>query len=151
MPETCCGELASTLEGLFREGGLTLEPVFREPLRVNVDRGQLGRAMRNLLVNAVQHTPSGGTVRLGAQRTAAGVEIRVTDEGPGIATDDLPHIFERFYRADRSRGAAEGGPAGSGIGLTIARELLAANGATIRVEETGDQGTTFLVVIPAGA
>lgn len=144
-------ELASTLDGLFRERGVVLEPVVADPLRVTVDRGQLGRALRNLVVNAVQHTPSGGTVRLGARRTAAGVEIRVTDEGPGIATGDLPHIFERFYRADRSRGVAEGGPAGSGIGLTIARELLAANGATIRVEETGDQGTTFLVVIPAGA
>ena len=144
-------ELASTLDGLFRERGVALEPVFGEPLPVNVDRGQLGRSLRNLVVNAVQHTPSGGKVRLGAQRTAAGVEIRVTDEGGGIATEDLPHIFERFYRADRSRGAADGGPAGSGIGLTIARELLAANGATIRVEETGDQGTTFLVVIPGGA
>ena len=144
-------ELASTLDSLFHERGVALEPVFGEPLPVNVDRGHLGRALRNLVVNAVQHTPSGGKVWLRAQRTAAGVEIRVTDEGPGIATDDLPHIFERFYRADRSRGLAEGGPAGSGIGLTIARELLAANGATIRVEETGDQGTTFLVVIPAGA
>ena len=144
-------ELASMLDGLFLERGVALEPVIAEPLPVNLDRGQLGRALRNLVVNAVQHTPAGGSVRLGAQRTAAGVEIRVTDAGPGIATDDLPHIFERFYRADRSRGAAEGGPAGSGIGLTIARELLAANGATIRVEETGDQGATFLVVIPGAA
>ena len=144
-------ELASMLDGLFLERGVALEPVIAEPLPVNLDRGQLGRALRNLVVNAVQHTPAGGSVRLGAQRTAAGVEIRVTDAGPGIATDDLPHIFERFYSADRSRGVAEGGATGSGIGLTIARELLAANGATIRVEETGDQGATFLVVIPGAA
>lgn len=142
-------ELASALDGLFREHGVTVGRAFAGPLPVDVDRGQLGRALRNLVVNAVQHTPSGGTVRLAAERTPAGIEIRVTDEGPGIAAEDLPHIFERFYRADRSRGVAEGGSAGSGIGLTIARELLAANGASIRVELTGHHGTTFLVVIPS--
>ena len=141
-------ELASALDGLSRERGVTLESAFAGPLRVDMDRGQVGRALRNLVVNAVQHTPSGRTVRLAAHRAPAGVEIRVTDEGAGIAAEDLPHIFERFYRADRSRGAAEGGTGGSGIGLTIARELLAANGASIRVERTGDDGTTFLVVVP---
>lgn len=76
--------------------------------------------------------------------------IRVTDAGPGIAEADLPHVFERFYRADRSRqpGAADGG---SGIGLTIARELLAANGGSIQVERTGPGGTTFAIDLPAGA
>ncbi|MDP9243596.1 MAG: ATP-binding protein, partial [Chloroflexota bacterium] len=141
-------ELSSALDGLFRERGVSLELAAPEALRVDLDRGQLSRALRNLVVNAVQHTPAGGTVRLAARRTGGSVEIRVADQGPGIATEDLPHIFERFYRADRSRGAAQGGRAGSGIGLRIARELLAANGASIRVEETGGDGTTFLVVAP---
>jgi signal transduction histidine kinase len=141
-------ELASALDGLFRDRGVSLELAISGDLPVELDRGQLTRALRNVLVNAAQHTPSGGTVRLAAQRNADAVEIRVTDDGPGIAAGDLPHIFERFYRADRARGAADGGRAGSGIGLTIARELLAANGASIRVERTGTDGTTFLVVTP---
>ncbi|MDQ2934335.1 MAG: ATP-binding protein [Chloroflexota bacterium] len=141
-------ELASALEGLFRERGVRLELAVADALPVDLDRGQLNRALRNLVVNAVQHTPSGGTVRLSAGRTTGAMEIRVADQGPGIETEDLPHIFERFYRADRSRGAADAERAGSGIGLTIARELLAANAGSIRVERTGSDGTTFLVVVP---
>jgi signal transduction histidine kinase len=141
-------ELARELDGLFRDRRVSLEVAPLDDLPVELDRGQLTRALRNLLVNAAQHTPSDGTVRLAAQRNADMVEIRVSDDGPGIAAEDLPHIFERFYRADRARGAADGERAGSGIGLTIARELLAANGASIRVERTGADGTTFLVVTP---
>jgi signal transduction histidine kinase len=66
----------------------------------------------------------------------------------GIAEDDLPHVFERFYRADQARGAAEP-RTGSGIGLTIARELLAANGGRIAIEKTGPRGTTLLIGLPA--
>jgi signal transduction histidine kinase len=141
-------ELATALEGLFRERGVALELAVADALPVDLDRGQLGRALRNLVVNAVQATPSGGTVRLSARRAGGTVEVRVADRGPGIATEDLPHIVERFYRADRSRGTANGGQAGSGIGLTIARELLAANDGSIRVERTGADGTTLLVVMP---
>jgi two-component system OmpR family sensor kinase len=76
-------------------------------------------------------------------------QVRVTDEGPGISPEDLPHVFERFYRADRARSAEENGTRrGSGIGLTIARELVAANGGRISVEGTGTAGTTFLVELP---
>jgi signal transduction histidine kinase len=77
--------------------------------------------------------------------------VRVTDAGPGIAAQDLPHVFERFYRADRSRATdpSTGRRAGSGLGLTIARELLAANGGSIAVERTGPDGTTFVLMVPA--
>ncbi len=74
-------------------------------------------------------------------------EIRITDEGPGIADEDLPYIFERFYRADRSRGRTPG----SGIGLTVARELIVANGGSVDVEATGPTGTTFRVTLPAAS
>ena len=140
--------LARELDGLFRDRGVGLELALLDDLPVELDRGQITRALRNLLVNAAQHAPSGGTVRLAARRNADAVEVRVTDDGPGIAAEDLPHIFERFYRADRARRAGDGGRGGSGIGLTIAREMLAANGASIRVERTGTDGTTFLVVAP---
>ncbi|MEP6680941.1 MAG: ATP-binding protein, partial [Chloroflexota bacterium] len=124
-------EVASALDGLFRERGVSLGLAPSGALPVELDRGQLSRALRNVVVNAAQHTPSGGSVRLRAQLTASGIEIRVSDQGAGIAAEDLPHVFERFYRADRSRHAAGTGRAGTGIGLTIARELLAANGASL--------------------
>ena len=96
----------------------------------------------------------GGVGRARSRRrgTAPSVAIRVTDEGPGIAPEDVPHVFERFYRADPSRAVdpRTGGRSGSGIGLTIARELLAANGGRIGVERTGPDGTTFLIELPGG-
>jgi signal transduction histidine kinase len=78
----------------------------------------------------------------------------VTDRGPGIAEADVPHVFERFYRADRARADAAGATpagrrAGHGLGLTIARELLVANGGGIGIERTGSDGTTFLLTLPA--
>jgi signal transduction histidine kinase len=138
------------MEPLFRDRGVTLEVQEPPPaLAVHVDRGQVGRALRNVLTNAAQHSPAGGTVRLDAEEGRAQVFIRVADSGSGIGPDDLPHVFERFYRADRSR--AGGLPrTGSGIGLTIARELLAANGGGVLVEQTGPAGTTFAISLPAG-
>ena len=99
-----------------------------------------------LVTNAMQHSRAGGGVSLGAVTSTDAVQVRVMDQGPGIALDDLPHVFERFYRADRARGAEENGARrGSGIGLTIARELVTANGGRISVERTGATGTTFLI------
>jgi two-component system sensor histidine kinase BaeS len=111
---------------------------------VVADPGQLARALRNVLANAVQHSPAGAEVRI----TVAPGSIRVADAGPGIASEDLPFVFERFYRADPSRGGAR---SGSGIGLTVARELVAANGGSIEVERTGADGTTFLIRLPSAA
>jgi signal transduction histidine kinase len=124
-----------------------VDPVAAD-LAVNADPTQVGRALRNVLANAGQHSPAGGTVRVAVERAAGEVLTRVSDAGPGIAEDDLPHVFERFYRADQARGAAEP-RSGSGIGLTIARELLAANGGRIAIEKTGPEGTTLLIGLPA--
>jgi signal transduction histidine kinase len=137
------------MEPLFRERGVVLavEPAVSD-LAVNVDPTQVGRALLNVLSNAAQHSPTGGTVRVSVEGAGSEVLTRVSDAGPGIAEDDLPHVFERFYRADQARGAAEP-RRGSGIGLTIARELLAANGGRIAIEKTGPQGTTLLIGLPA--
>ena len=141
----------SALEPLFRERGVTL--TVPEPLseaNVHVDPVQVARALRNVLTNAAQHAPAGSEVSLQVAAAPGTVTIRVTDAGPGIAEQDLVHVFERFYRADRSRqpGASNGG---SGIGLTIARELLAANGGSIEVERTGPDGTSFAIGLPVAA
>lgn len=144
---TLVAEARSALEPLYRERGVALD-VARpaSPPTVHVDPVQVGRALRNVLTNAAQHAPSGSGVTLAVAAEASRVVIRVTDVGPGIAEADLPHVFERFYRADRARQAEAGG--GSGIGLTIARELLAANGGSIDVERSGPEGTTFAIALP---
>jgi len=136
------------LEPIYRERGvkLAIDPIPGE-VDVLVDAAQVGRALRNVLTNAAQHAPRGSAVRIWVEALPTAALVRVADEGPGITAEDLPHIFERFYRADRARsgGASR---AGSGIGLTIARELLAANGGSIEVEVGGAVGTTFRISLP---
>jgi two-component system sensor histidine kinase BaeS len=141
-------EVERSMEALSRERGVSVRVDALEGVRILADESHFARVVRNVVTNAVQHTPKGGQVRVDAVGAGARVEIRVSDEGPGIAAEDVPHVFERFYRADPSR-APTGERVGSGIGLTIARELLAANGGSIVVESTGSRGTTFLIVLPA--
>ncbi|MEX0629338.1 MAG: HAMP domain-containing sensor histidine kinase [Chloroflexota bacterium] len=148
---TILAEAASALDGLYRERGvkLELEPVAPE-LAAWADPAHLGRALRNLMTNAAQHAPSGKTVRVTATSVGEGndrVQIRVIDQGPGIPAEDLPHIFERFYRSDPARAAQPGAgtAAGAGIGLTIARELLTPSGGAISVERTGPDGTVMVM------
>lgn len=138
----------SALEPLFREHGVKLTVTEPMPaVTAHVDSIQVGRALRNVLTNAAQHAPPGSTVTLLVAALPRSATIRVTDAGPGIAEADLAHVFERFYRADRSR-QADASNGGSGIGLTIARELLVANGGRIEVERTGPDGTTFAIGLP---
>jgi two-component system sensor histidine kinase BaeS len=141
-------EVERAIEPLFRERGVSLVVAEAAPsIRVEVDPTQVGRALRNVLANAAQHSPEGATVQVAVEAAAGEAVVRVTDAGPGIAPEDLSHVFERFYRADQARGAGQP-RSGSGIGLTIARELLAANGGRIAVERTGPDGTTFAIALP---
>ena len=141
-------DAGQALEPLYRERGVALAVEGVPPaLAVEVDASQVGRALRNVLTNAAQHAPAGSTVSVSAEAIGSGVRMRITDAGSGIADEDLPHVFERFYRADPARAGGEP-RAGSGIGLTIARELLTANGGTIDVERTGPDGTVFAVELP---
>jgi signal transduction histidine kinase len=110
---------------------------------IDVDPVRLREVLANLVGNAVRHTPSGGTVVVGARVVANRLEIRVIDSGPGIDPDVLPHVFDRFVKG--------AGSPGSGLGLAIARYLVAAHGGTLEVEATGSAGTTFLATLPVGA
>ena len=116
----------------------------RLPL-VAIDHLRISQVLRNLLDNAIAHTEQGGTVTLTAAEKGSVVEVAVSDTGAGIPEEDLPKIFDRFYRADKSRTRATGG---SGLGLTISRGLVEAHGGTIRVESEPGEGSTFTFTLP---
>lgn len=116
-------------------------------LAVNGDEIRLRQVLSNLVSNALRYTPEGGQIVLGA--TANGdrqVVLTVRDTGPGIAPDDLPFIFDRFYRADKARAAESGG---SGLGLAIAKALAEAHGGALTVQSAPGQGSTFTLQLPA--
>lgn len=117
-------------------------------LTVSGDVGRLDQVLSNLLANALRYTPAGGVVALQAQPTDSGVRIVVRDTGEGILPENLPYIFDRFWRGDRSRSHA--GRAGSGLGLAIARQLVQAHDGRISVESKPEQGTAFTIELPAG-
>ncbi len=111
-----------------------------------VDEARMGQVFTNLLSNALRHTPSGGRIRLGATYADGRVTFTVADTGEGIAPEDLPFIFDRLYRADKSRTEMHG--EGTGLGLAIVRAIVEAHGGTIRAESQQGQGTTMFVTIP---
>jgi signal transduction histidine kinase len=114
--------------------------------RLWADGQRLSQVLINLLDNALRHTPSGGHVTLAAIRNGNDVTFTVTDDGDGIAAEHLPHVFERFYRADSARDRGRGG---SGIGLAIAQALTEAHGGHITAASEGPgRGTTFTVALP---
>lgn len=109
----------------------------------NISPQHMQRALLNLIGNAVAHTPAGGSVNVHARRDGNHVRIEVRDTGEGIAAQDLPHVFERFYRGEPSRSRSQNGArAGMGLGLVIARELVEAHGGQISLESERGKGTT---------
>ncbi len=106
------------------------------------DADRLEQALQNLAANALRHTPDGGTLRLAAGRTEAGVRLEVRDSGPGIAPQHLPLIFDRFYKVDVSRKAT----GGSGLGLSIVKAIVEQHGGTIVAYN--DNGAVFEIVLP---
>lgn len=112
---------------------------------VNVDPQRIGQVLGNLLSNALTHTPAGGEVVVAARAREAEVEVSVRDTGEGILAEHLPYIFERFYRADRSRSRATGG---TGLGLAIAKQLVEAHGGRIEVKSEVGRGTQFTFTLP---
>jgi signal transduction histidine kinase len=110
---------------------------------------QLQRAIVNILTNAVNYTPPSGTVSVSARLADSGrIAVKVHDNGVGIDAADLPHIFERFYRADKARTRASGG---TGLGLAITREIVARHHGTIEVESVFGKGSTFTIFLPSGS
>jgi signal transduction histidine kinase len=109
---------------------------------VHADTSRLAQILRNLLSNAIRHTPAGGRIAVRARAEGTGVVIEVEDNGPGIAPEHLPHIFERFYRADASRDRQSGG---AGLGLAIVKHLAEAQGGAVSAESVPGRGARFTV------
>ena len=112
---------------------------------VQMDRTRIAQVVSNLLDNAIFHTPQGGSVSVSAESLGSAVRVIVADTGEGILPEDLPQVFERFYRVDPSRARTTGG---TGLGLTIARQLVEAHRGTIRAESTPGQGSRFIFELP---
>ena len=126
--------------------GIALSTAVPDELELFADPVRLRQAVENLVTNALRHTPDGGSVRLGVGRTGDVVVIEVTDTGTGIGAEDLPHVFDRFWRAEKSRSRQAGG---SGLGLAIVRKLAEAHGGTVTVASSPGQGSTFALRLPA--
>jgi two-component system phosphate regulon sensor histidine kinase PhoR len=125
----------------------SLETGVRAPLPpVLGDPDYLERALANLVDNAVKYTPEGGTLRLSAFARGDSVVLEVADTGIGIPETDLPRIFERFYRVDKSRSREMGG---TGLGLAIVKHVVQAHGGSVEVTSRVGQGSTFRIVLPA--
>ncbi|HAE59988.1 MAG TPA: two-component sensor histidine kinase [Anaerolineae bacterium] len=116
---------------------------------VSGDRDRLKQVLLNLVSNAIQYTPQGGEVIVGLARSDGQVSITVRDSGPGIPTEDLPHIFERFYRGEKSRTRSKA--SGFGLGLSIAYWIVEHHGGKIFVVSQAGSGTTFTVSLPLAA
>ncbi|MCB0105703.1 MAG: GHKL domain-containing protein, partial [Caldilineaceae bacterium] len=131
------------------EQNIDLQLAIKEPLPIiRADQQRLSQVLTNLIDNALRHTPSNGTICIRAESAADDILLTVQDTGVGIPTTDLPHIFDRFYRVDRSRNRQTGG---SGLGLAIVRQLVEAHGGQIRVESppAGEtSGTAFHLILP---
>lgn len=112
---------------------------------VNIDAQRISQVLRNLLENAIAHTESGGSITVSAEKQDNLIAVAVTDTGEGIAAEDIPHLFERFYCVDRSRTRTTGG---SGLGLKIAKRLVEAHGGTITVRSEPGKGNCFNFTIP---
>ena len=104
--------------------------------RLRGDRDRLEQALQNLAANALRYAPAGTAIELGAQPVpGGGISITVSDKGPGIAAEHLPHVFDRFYKVDASRAAGKAGSAGrgSGLGLSIVKAIVKRHGGTVSV------------------
>ncbi|MBL8099556.1 MAG: ATP-binding protein, partial [Anaerolineales bacterium] len=110
---------------------------------VRGDRDRLKQVLLNLIANAIQYTPTGGEVFLSLSKVASQSRLIVRDTGPGIPAEDLPHIFDRFYRAEKSRTRSKA--SGFGLGLSIAKWIIEQHGGQIKVESKEGEGTTFVI------
>ncbi len=132
-------------ESVAFEQGLDLEERIEASLMVRGNEARLQRMVRTLVDNACKYTDKDSVIKVQVQKKSQLVQLKVTNTGTPIAAEDLPHIFDRFYRADKSRSRKTGG---HGLGLSIAHEIACSHGGSIQVESNAQDGTTFTVSLP---
>ena len=137
-------DLATSIEALAQEKGLEFEVGTVKDLVVRGDKDRLRQLLFNILENAIKYTKTGKVSISAVQKDKMAV-VAIADTGAGIPSQDLPHIFERFYRVDKTRSREEGG---TGLGLAIAQEIAEAHGGKIEVESELNKGSTFSVTLP---
>jgi signal transduction histidine kinase len=131
----------------IRDRRITLDVQVQPPaLTVRADGQRLEQALQNLAANALRHTPEGGRLSLAAETTPEGTRLVVRDTGPGIPPEHLPHIFERFYKADAARSATK--MSGSGLGLSIVQAIVERHGGKVTASNGPDGGAVFEITIP---
>jgi signal transduction histidine kinase len=141
-------DVAETAGILGEEAGVTaVHSVPETPVRLAVDRHRIREMLLNIVTNAIKYTPQGGTVSLGLEEKDDAVVFTVRDSGIGIAAGDLPHIFERFWRADPARSRTGDRP-GIGLGLAITKWIVEAHGGSITVQSRPGRGTLFTIWLP---
>jgi Signal transduction histidine kinase len=150
-PSSLSDLVSDTLESfseLAKQQEITLEGEVEQDVDpVLMDTQAIGRVLNNLISNALRHTPSQGRVSVRVRRGSSGVDVTVSDTGEGIRLQDIPHIFERFYRGDASR-SRNRVTSGAGLGLAIARSIVQAHGGDIQVQSEPGKGTQFTFHLP---
>jgi signal transduction histidine kinase len=141
-------EVVDSMEASARRDGVELSlHVESSAPEIEIDGARMERAIRNLVRNALEHTPSGGRVLVSVASMDGHLDVRVTDTGNGIDPGDLPHIWDRFYRAEASR-TRNGNGDGAGLGLAITRGIVEAHGGSVDAISGPGRGATFLVRLP---
>ncbi|GMR14245.1 MAG: ATP-binding protein [Gemmatimonadota bacterium] len=142
--------LLARYRSLADRRGISLEYSGSGDTALEGDEDWLRRAIGNVIENALRYTPEGGSVRVHARRLSedgeAFVRVEVEDDGPGIAPDDVPRLFDRFYRTDQARGARRGG--GTGLGLPITKAIIEGQGGTVEIQSQLGEGTHVLMTLP---
>jgi len=138
-------EQVKRLLPLARENGIEINLEMRDDLSIMADSLKLQQVLYNVIDNAIKYTPRGGEVETTLNRSGKKAVIRIRDTGIGIPLDDLPHIFDRFYRVDKARSRSTGG---TGLGLSIVKQIVQQHGGSIWAESAEGKGTTFIIELP---
>ena len=148
--EEVAADVVDAMQAQARQRGVALTLHAEGGLReIALDGARMERVTANLVRNALEHTASGGKIEVTVFQENGSVGLRVADDGEGIEADAMERIWDRFYRADRSRQRAEGSENGAGLGLAIVRGFVEAHGGMVEAESSPGQGTTFTVKLPA--
>ena len=137
---------AVNFDALYRSKSVDLKREIEADVFMAADEARIRQAVENLLSNALRYTDRGGSVIISLKRSGDSVSIKVRDTGIGISEKDLPYIFERFYRTDKSRTRSSGG---LGIGLAITKAIVEAHGGRITAESREGEGSTFTITLPS--